>query len=60
MCIRCILKRNTISRGPVDKYHGHALLTCFCFGAVSSGLVAFLMWTTSSPSALSLSTGRVG
>ena len=36
------------------------LRTCFCFGAVSSGLVAFLIFITSSCSAFSLSTGRVG
>ena len=53
-------KADAINRGLVCEYHGHALLTCFCFGADSSGLTAFLMWTTSSPSALSLSTGRVG
>jgi hypothetical protein len=40
---------------------GRGLLrTCFCFGAVSSGLVAFLRATWSSASALSLSTGLVG
>lgn len=38
----------------------YGLRTCFCFGAVSSGLVAFLMFSSSSASALSLSTGRVG
>lgn len=38
----------------------NALRTCFCLGAVSSGFVAFLMLTTSSASALSLSTGLVG
>lgn len=38
----------------------HSLLTCFCLGAVSSGLVAFLMLSLSSFSAFSLSTGRVG
>jgi hypothetical protein len=38
----------------------HVLRTCFCFGALSSALVAFLMLTASSCSALSLSTGRVG
>lgn len=36
------------------------LRTCFCFGAVSSGLVAFFRATCNSISALSLSTGRVG
>ena len=51
---------DAISEGFVCEHHGYALLTCFCFGADSSGEVAFLMWTASSPSALSLSTGRVG
>ena len=36
------------------------LRTCFCLGADSSVLVAFLMLMTSSWSAFSLSTGRVG
>jgi len=40
--------------------HKHILRTCFCFGAVSSALVAFLILITSSFSAFSLSTGRVG
>ena len=38
----------------------NSLLTCFCFGAVSSFEVAFLMFRDSSFSALSLSTGLVG
>lgn len=43
-----------------DKGKASLLRTCFCFGAVSSGFVAFLSATWSSASALSLSTGLVG
>lgn len=38
----------------------HLLRTCTCFGAVSSGFVAFLIFIPSSWSALSLSTGLAG
>jgi hypothetical protein len=56
-CILWAIKNEQVNK----RYQGcDTLRTCFCFGAVSSGFVAFLIFTASSASALSLSTGLVG